>query len=352
MDIWFKCEHCGKSLVVDEKGRGYSVNCPDCGTALVVPDVGTEPPASEDVPVEPPEAEAYPPEKPKLQLRQKPEPPTTKPCPYCAEEIAATAIKCKHCGSMLVGGSSPQKRNGPEPKPPMPTSRNERPGIKINLWSILVFGLIAGLIGGNQGCKNKRGIPIPYVEVNNGRLYYIAPATKAEATALGEHLTPNVFNGDEKLIELSYTNGEYHILAPVRPGFEDNVELRQELAVMALTASAGIFNNKTVKMDLCDQQYTVFASVSCLDGASLVVDATAPSKASFQRNSSAYDKGYAYGQRMAKQDQSFGTYKQASADTSLNENFFWGAKNAGYSMGTSDYGEFVSGYEQGYGTAR
>lgn len=29
-------------------------------------------------------------------------------CPYCAEEIAADATKCKHCGSaVLVGGGKP-----------------------------------------------------------------------------------------------------------------------------------------------------------------------------------------------------------------------------------------------------
>lgn len=31
---------------------------------------------------------------------------STKPCPYCGEEILAVAVKCKHCGSTLSGPSN------------------------------------------------------------------------------------------------------------------------------------------------------------------------------------------------------------------------------------------------------
>ncbi|HUY34347.1 MAG TPA: hypothetical protein VMV69_16495 [Pirellulales bacterium] len=35
--------------------------------------------------------------------------PTTKLCPFCAEQIAFNAIKCKHCGSAILGSNQPDQ---------------------------------------------------------------------------------------------------------------------------------------------------------------------------------------------------------------------------------------------------
>jgi len=38
-DIFFDCPHCGKSMAIDKRGMGMTVQCPDCGGLVKVPTI-------------------------------------------------------------------------------------------------------------------------------------------------------------------------------------------------------------------------------------------------------------------------------------------------------------------------
>ena len=68
-------------------------------------------------------------------------PPTTKPCPYCAETIQAQAKKCKHCGEFLTPGAVAERAESAGSSSTM--ARNV---IGIIALACVVTGLVVGLL--------------------------------------------------------------------------------------------------------------------------------------------------------------------------------------------------------------
>jgi DNA-directed RNA polymerase subunit RPC12/RpoP len=44
MDIEFQCSNCGQSLSVDASGAGTEIECPACGSTILIPQTSTPPP--------------------------------------------------------------------------------------------------------------------------------------------------------------------------------------------------------------------------------------------------------------------------------------------------------------------
>lgn len=116
-DITFPCRFCGIQIRAPLHQAGQPVLCPQCKGELFVPVVrhSRRPPPV----ATPPEQQTG-----------------VKICPFCAEQIAAQAIKCKHCGSMLVQGF-PQRA---------PMLRPSISGVTVPVLISAISNIIVGLL--------------------------------------------------------------------------------------------------------------------------------------------------------------------------------------------------------------
>jgi len=94
MPIEFRCTQCQKLLRTQDDTAGKQAKCPTCGTIQLIPSPAAGPP-----PFSAPAAGGL--SSSPFSAGAAPSGESTIRCPYCAEEINAAAVKCKHCGSFL-----------------------------------------------------------------------------------------------------------------------------------------------------------------------------------------------------------------------------------------------------------
>ena len=150
-DLNFLCPSCRQSLEASEDLLGRTVQCPSCSTTINVPyQVAT--------------ASAYSP------------PPMMKDCPYCCEQILASAKKCKHCGEIVdislraaeqanrYQGAQTGNANAPQLKNFALTkdtdkawSGGEMAGLVILTLLIPLIGIIMGIVGLTKESRKNQG---------------------------------------------------------------------------------------------------------------------------------------------------------------------------------------------------
>ena len=138
-DLTMNCPHCNQALELPESMAGQDVACPACQGQFQIP-----PPKPVPLPKPIPVLKPLPMAKPVDPPKQASPEESTKPCPFCAETILLSALKCKHCGEFLNKGGEPSNA-GRKPSQTGDNSALWNPNAAIN-WSLLFTPILGGLL--------------------------------------------------------------------------------------------------------------------------------------------------------------------------------------------------------------
>jgi hypothetical protein len=169
---FLRCPSCLKPVSVSEQASG-PVICGFCKSEVPLQDTSRAPSPEVASPSATPRSFAD------YSTSNAPQSRQTKLCPFCSEEIMQTAIKCKHCGSMLDGSAAPSpsgQTNGSSDKRKKiiltrssssrlsdsytPTPQTKK-GLSFIHWlGIIVFGGVVCLIVFVKGNNGRTGLDV------------------------------------------------------------------------------------------------------------------------------------------------------------------------------------------------
>ena len=184
------------------------------------------------------------------------------------------------------------------------------------------------------------------VKINNYTVVYDDSVTREEASALARHRS----DGTESGCFLMKYDGSYIVAQVISRDGASEQEIKSTCKIVAVSLDPA-FNGAPVQACLIDRSMNILAVESNQDSGSEFHE-NSRSGSNESSSSLAYQRGYDHGKTMGEMDRNFGSYDHASTDVRLNESFYQVPAIAHYGMGSPEYGEFVSGYEQGYMEAR